>query len=42
VEKISKGSGQNTSDDIKMEKIRRQKAKKRKRARVKYRSEVRG
>jgi protein subunit release factor B len=36
VEKISKGSGQNTSDDIKMEKIRRQKAKKRKRARLKY------
>jgi protein subunit release factor B len=42
VEKISKVSGQITSDDIKMEKIRRQKAKRRKRARLKYRSEVKG
>ena len=36
VEKISNLSGQITSDDIKMEKIRRQKAKKRKRAKLKY------
>ena len=36
VEKILKVSGQITSDDIKMEKIRRQKAKKRKRAKEKY------
>jgi len=36
VEKILKVSGQITSDDIKMEKIRRQKAKKRKRAKLKY------
>ena len=42
VEKISKVSGQITSDDIKMEKIKRQKAKRRKRARLKYRSEVKG
>jgi len=42
VEKISSLSGQITFDDIKMEKIRRQKAKKRKRARLKYRSEVKG
>jgi len=42
VEKISKVSGQITSDDIKMEKIRRQKAKRRKRTRLKYRSEVKG
>ena len=42
VEKISKVSGQITSDDIKMEKIRRQKAKRRKRARLIYRSEVKG
>jgi len=40
VEKISKVSGQITSDDIKMGKIRRQKAKRKKRARLKYRSEV--
>jgi protein subunit release factor B len=42
VEKISKVSGQITSEDIKMEKIKRQKAKRRKRARLKYRSEVKG
>jgi protein subunit release factor B len=42
VEKISKVSGQITSDDIKMEKIRRQKAKRKKRAQLKYRSEVKG
>ena len=42
VEKISKVSGQITSDDIKMGKIRRQKAKRKKRARLKYRSEVKG
>jgi hypothetical protein len=42
VEKISKVSGQITSDNIKMEKIKRQKAKRRKRARLKYRSEVKG
>jgi hypothetical protein len=42
LEKVSKVSGQTTSADIKMGKIRRQKAKKRKRARVKYRSEVKG
>jgi protein subunit release factor B len=40
VEKISKVAGQITSDDIKMGKIRRQKAKRKKRARLKYRSEV--
>ena len=37
VEKISKMLREITSDDIKMEKIRRQKAKRRKRARDKYR-----
>jgi len=42
MEKISKGSGQITSDNIKTEKIKRQKAKRRKRARLKYRSEVKG
>jgi len=42
VEKISKVSGQITSDDIKMGKIKRQKAKRKKRARLKYRSEVKG
>jgi protein subunit release factor B len=42
VEKISKVSGQMTSDDIKTERMRRQKAKKKKRARLKYRSEVKG
>ena len=42
VEKFSKGSGQNTSDDIKIEKIRRQKARRKKRAQLKYRSEVKG
>jgi protein subunit release factor B len=41
-EKISKVSGQITGDDIKMGKIRRQKAKRKKRARLKYRSEVKG
>ena len=40
VEKISKMSGQITSDDIMMGKIRRQKAKRKKRAREKYRFEV--
>jgi len=42
VEKISKVSGQITSDDIEMGKIRRQKAKRKKRGRLKYRSEVKG
>jgi protein subunit release factor B len=42
VEKISNVSGQTTSDDIKMAKIRRQKAKRKKRAQLKYRSEVKG
>jgi protein subunit release factor B len=42
VEKISKVSGQITSDGIKMERMRRQKAKRKKRARLKYRSEVKG
>jgi len=42
VEKISKMSGQITSDGIKMERMRRQKAKRKKRARLKYRSEVKG
>jgi len=42
VEKISKVSGQITSEDIKMEKKRRQKARRKKRARLKYRSEVKG
>jgi len=36
VEKISKVSGQITSDDMKMERMRRQKAKRKKRARLKY------
>lgn len=36
MEKISKGSGQNTSDDIRTGKIKRQKAKKRKRTKEKY------
>jgi protein subunit release factor B len=36
VEKISRGTGQITSNDIKMKRIRRQKAKKRKRNREKY------
>lgn len=36
VEKISKVPGQITSDDLKMEKKRRQKAKRGKRARLKY------
>jgi len=42
VERISKASGQITSDDIEMEKIKRRKAKKRKRARLKYSFEVKG
>jgi protein subunit release factor B len=42
VEKISKMSGQITSDGIKMERMRRQKAKRRKRARLKYGFEVKG
>ena len=42
VEKISKMSGQITSDGLKMERMRRQKAKRRKRARLKYRFEVKG
>jgi len=41
-EKISKMSGQITSDDMQMEKIRRQKLKRKKRARLKYRVEVKG
>jgi hypothetical protein len=36
VEKISNVLGQTTSDDIKMAKIRRQKAKRKKRAKEKY------
>jgi protein subunit release factor B len=36
VEKISKISGQMTSDDIEIERIRRQKSKRRKRGRLKY------
>jgi protein subunit release factor B len=42
VEKISKVEGRMTSANTKMVKIRRQKAKKRKRTRAKYRSEVAG
>jgi len=42
VEKISKVAGQIASNDVKMEKIRRQKAKRKKRARLKYRFEVKG
>src|SRR4030043_1449809 len=42
VEKISKVSGQITPEEIKMERMRRQTAKRRKRARLKYRSEVKG
>jgi len=42
VEKISKVEGQITSGNIEMAKIRRQKAKRKKRARLKYRSEVKG
>jgi len=41
-EKISKMSGRITSDDMQMEKIRRQKLKRKKRARLKYRVEVKG
>ena len=36
VDKISKVSGQFTSDDVKIKKIRRQKAKREKRAKLKY------
>jgi len=42
VEKISKAEGQITSDNIEVAKTRRQKAKRKKRARLKYRSEVKG
>lgn len=42
VEKISKGEEQITSDNIEVAKIRRQKAKRKKRTRLKYRSEVKG
>lgn len=42
LEKISRVSGQITSGDIKMERMRRQKAKRRKRARLKYRGDVKG
>ena len=42
VEKISKVEGQITSDNMEMAKIRRQKARRKKRARLKYRSEVKG
>jgi protein subunit release factor B len=42
VEKISKVLGQITSDDVKIEKIRRQKARRKKRARLKYKFEVKG
>jgi len=42
VEKISKVSGQITPNDVKMEKMRRQKVKRKKRARLKYRFEVKG
>jgi len=41
-EKISKMSGRITSDDMQMEKIRRQKLKRKKRARLKYRVEGKG
>jgi protein subunit release factor B len=41
-EKISKMSGQITSDDIRMAKIRRQKLRRKKKAQSKYRSEVKG
>jgi protein subunit release factor B len=42
VEKISKVEGQMTSGSIEMAKIRRQKARRKKRAQLKYRSEVKG
>ena len=42
VEKISKVEGQKTSGSIEMAKIRRQKARRKKRAQLKYRSEVKG
>jgi protein subunit release factor B len=41
-EKISKMSGQITSDDIRMAKIRRQKLRRKKKAQSKYRSEFKG
>jgi protein subunit release factor B len=42
VKRIESLSGQFTSNDPKIERIKRQKAKRRKRARLKYRSEVKG
>ena len=42
VEKISKVEGQITSGNIEIAKIRRQKARRKKRAQLKYRSEVKG
>ncbi len=42
VEKISKVEGQITSGNIEMAKMRRQKARRKKRAQLKYRSEVKG
>src|SRR5512139_2081471 len=42
VEKISKAEEQITSDNIEVAKIRRQKAKRKKRTRLKFRSEVKG
>jgi protein subunit release factor B len=42
VEKISKVKGQITSEDVKTEKMRRRKAKRKKRGRLKYRFEVKG
>lgn len=42
VERVEKFSGKLTPDDRRTEKIRRQKAKRRKRARLKYRFEVKG
>ena len=42
VEKISNLSGQSTSEGMKIEKIRKQKSKRKKRAQLKYRAEVKG
>jgi protein subunit release factor B len=42
VEKISRVSGQITSDDVKIKRIKRQKAKRKKRARLKYKFKVKG
>jgi protein subunit release factor B len=42
VEKIARISGKMGPEDAEVEKIKRQKAKRRKRARLKYRSEVKG